>query len=180
MAALPLARHDFHGDWNYTLHPQTITADTTTATDEDAHEPAPDTLSHPTLTGMTTDELAALTTALDALRHAHQEALHTAYRRALETADHNGIRPHAPRSGRPPTFAFADRVLATVLHLRLGLPDNTLAHLFTTSRATIRRAVNETRQLLDEHGTEIAAAPTSPDALVTLIAAAATQRHTHH
>jgi transposase len=179
MAALPIARHTFHGDWNYTMHPQTIPADTTAATDENVHEPAPDTLSHPTLTGMTTDELTALTTALDALRNAHQEALHAAYRQALETADHNGIRPHAPRSGRPPTFAFPDRVLATVLHLRLGLPDNTLAHLFTTSRATIRRVVNETRQLLDEHGTDITAAPTSPDALATLIAAAVTQRNTH-
>jgi len=179
MAALPIARHTFHGDWNYTMHPQNIPADNTTATNENVHEPTPDTLSHPTLTGMTTDELTALTTTLDALRHAHQETRHAAYRQALETADHNGIRPHAPRSGRPPTLPFGDRVLATVLHLRLGLPDNTLAHLFTTSRATIRRAVHETRQLLDEHGTEITAAPTSTDALVTLIAAAATQRNTH-
>jgi len=179
MAALPIARHTFHGDWNYTMHPQNIPADNTTATNENVHEPTPDTLSHPTLTGMTTDELTALTTTLDALRHAHQETRHAAYRQALETADHNGIRPHAPRSGRPSTLPFGDRVLATVLHLRLGLPDNTLAHLFTTSRATIRRAVHETRQLLDEHGTEITAAPTSTDALVTLIAAAATQRNTH-
>ena len=178
MAALPIARHPFHGDWNYTMHPQTIPTDTSTATDDNLPAPAPGTLSHPTLTGMTTDELTTLTTALAALRNTHQEAIHAAYRQALETAGDNGTRPHAPRSGRPPTFAFADRVLATVLHLRLGLPRNTLAHLFTQSPTTIRRAVNETRQLLDEHRTRITAAPTSPDALVNLIATA-TQQNTH-
>jgi Rhodopirellula transposase DDE domain/Helix-turn-helix of DDE superfamily endonuclease len=178
MAALPIARHPLHGDWNYTMHPHTIPTHTTTATDENVHAPAPDTLSHPTLTGMTLENLTTLTTALDSLRNAHQEAIHAAYRQALETADHNGIRPHAPRSGRPPTFTFGDRVLATVLHLRLGLPDNTLAHLFTTSRATIGRVVNETRQLLDEHGTHIPAAPTPPNAQVNLLTAA-TQRNTH-
>ncbi|MDP9792480.1 DNA-binding GntR family transcriptional regulator [Catenuloplanes nepalensis] len=69
-------------------------------------------------------------------------------------------------------------VLATVLHLRLGLPDNTLAHLFTTSRATIRRAIAETQRLLDEHGTRIAAAPTPPKSLVNLLAATTAQQKT--
>jgi transposase len=182
MAALPIARHGFHGDWNYTLHPQAIPTDTTATTNDIVDAPTPDTLSHHTFTGMTTEELTTLTTALDALRNARREAIHAEYRQAVDTvdtADQNGIRPHAPRSGRPPTFAFPDRVLATVLHLRLGLPEDTLAHLFTTSRATIRRAVKETRRLLDEHGTRIAAAPTPPAALVNLLAAAVTQRNTH-
>ena len=56
---------------------------------------------------------------------------------------------HKPRSGRPPVFPFPDRVVATVLHLRLSLPDDTLAHLLGTSRTTIRRALTETRDLLD-------------------------------
>jgi Helix-turn-helix of DDE superfamily endonuclease len=41
--------------------------------------------------------------------------------------------------------------VATVLHLRLSLPDDTLAHLFGTSRSTIRRALTEIRDLLDQH-----------------------------
>ena len=41
--------------------------------------------------------------------------------------------------------------MATVLHLRLNLPDDTLAHLFGTSRSTIRRALAEIRDLLDQH-----------------------------
>jgi hypothetical protein len=179
MAALPIARHTVHGDWNHTLHPQTTEAENAAATRDDAHTPPPDTLMRPAFTGMTTEELTALTTALTTLRDTHQGAIHTAHREALETVDHNGTRPHAPRSGRPPTFPLGDRVLATVLHLRLGLPDNTLAHLLTTSRATIRRAINETRRLLDEHGTHITAAPTPPRSLVNLLAATAAQRKAH-
>jgi Helix-turn-helix of DDE superfamily endonuclease len=52
-------------------------------------------------------------------------------------------------------FPFPDRVVATVLHLRLNLPDDTLAYLFSTSRTTIRRALTETRRLLDQHGHRI-------------------------
>jgi Helix-turn-helix of DDE superfamily endonuclease len=62
---------------------------------------------------------------------------------------------HKPRSGRPPVFPFPDRVVATVLHLRLSLPDDTLAHLFGTSRSTMRRALTQTRHLLDQHGHRI-------------------------
>jgi hypothetical protein len=41
--------------------------------------------------------------------------------------------------------------VATVLHLRLSLPDDTLAHLLGTSRSTIGRALTEIRDLLDQH-----------------------------
>ena len=62
---------------------------------------------------------------------------------------------HKPRSGRPPVFPFPNRVVATVLHLRLALPDDILAHLLGTSRTTIRRALAEIRDLLDQHGHHI-------------------------
>jgi hypothetical protein len=42
-----------------------------------------------------------------------------------------------------------------MLHLRLSLPDDTLAHLFGTSRTTMRRALAEVRDLLDQHGHRI-------------------------
>ena len=70
---------------------------------------------------------------------------------------------HKPRSGRPPVFPFPDRVVATVLHLRLSLPDDTLAHLFGTSRTTIGRALTETRHLLDQRGYVIEPATAPPD-----------------
>ncbi len=191
MAALPIAHHPFHGDWNYTLHPHTVTegtedreipddtAETVAAAGGTPHKPTPDTLSHPTFTGMSTEELTALTIALETLHAAHREGTQAAYREALKATHPNGTRPHAPRSGRPPTFGFPDRVLATILHLRLSLPEGTLAHLFTTSRATIRRTVQETRRLLDEHGTHITTAPTPSHPLTDLLAVAATQRNTH-
>jgi hypothetical protein len=42
---------------------------------------------------------------------------------------------HKPRTGRPPTFLFPDRAVATLLHLRLGLSDDTLTRLLQTSPA---------------------------------------------
>ncbi|GLL08829.1 ISAzo13 family transposase [Dactylosporangium matsuzakiense] len=187
MAALPIARHTFHGDWNYTLHPQTgpdVTATTTAATLVRPPAPTPshtlETLSRNTFTGMTPQELATLTTALDDLRAAHRDNARAEHQAAVNEADRtNTTRPHAPRSGRPQIFPFPQRVLATILQLRLGLPDDTLAHLLSTNRGTIHRAVKEIQQLLNEHGTTITPAPTPPSALVNLLAAAAIDHHTH-
>ncbi|MFJ3533774.1 hypothetical protein ACIPPU_38190, partial [Streptomyces sp. NPDC090132] len=35
IAALPITRHRFHGDWNYTLHPQRPKDTTTTTSTQD-------------------------------------------------------------------------------------------------------------------------------------------------
>jgi len=171
MAALPIARHSFHGDWNYTLHPATPgdPAPNSTLTE------APQSLSHPTFTGMTTDELTVLTTALNAIIDNRREATRAAHQQAVKTAGDHGTRPHAPRSGRPPTFAFPDRVLATILHLRLSLPPDTLAHLFSRNRSTICRAIRETQQLLDQHGTTITPTPNPSNALIHQLAASTKQ-----
>jgi hypothetical protein len=53
--------------------------------------------------------------------------------------------------------------VATVLYLRLTLPDDTLAHLFGTSRTTIDRALTEIRHLLDQHGHRIEPVTAPPD-----------------
>jgi transposase len=158
MAALPITRHAFHGDWNYTLHPQPDSP----PTDSQLPPRAPTeydtaTLSHPTLTGMSQQDLQHLTTALQALRHdLIQDRQHQ--RRVAA-----GKKPHAPRPGRPAQFTFAERVLATILHLRLQLPETTLTTMFATSRSSIHRAISETRQLLDQHGTTInAITPSAP------------------
>jgi len=52
--------------------------------------------------------------------------------------------------------------VATLLHLRLALPEDTPAHLFGTSRSTIRRALAETRHLLDQHRRVIQPATAPP------------------
>jgi DDE family transposase/DDE superfamily endonuclease len=144
MAALPVSRHPFHGDWNYTLYPAPRPAATLPAAGDQPgrREPA-----LPELTGLATAEMDELIARLAALRQAQREEK----ARNHPASDAR----HKPRSGRPPVFPFPDRVVATVLHLRLSLPEDTLAHLFNTSRTTIKRALTETRHLLDQHGHRI-------------------------
>lgn len=161
MASLPVTRHSFHGDWNYTLHPLTTNPtggpEPMTLTLAD-----PDSLSHPTLTGMSAHDLQILTDALRARRSESPQA--TPRARRLDGT------PHAPRSGRPPQMQFPHRVLITVLHLRLSLPESTLAHLFTCSRSTIRRVITETRKLLADNGTVIQPDPNPVTPLAELLA----------
>jgi hypothetical protein len=94
MAALPLTRHAFHGDWNYALHPRPCPAiPAARAPQTSAPEWDQALLSDPTLTGMSPQQLADLTQTL--------------------APDGDTQR------GRPPRLAFPDQVLATVLHLRV-------------------------------------------------------------
>jgi hypothetical protein len=79
-----------------------------------------------------------------------------------------GRKPQPPRAGRPRLFGFPDRVLATILHLRLELPRRSLAVMFNSNGATIHRAITEIRQLLDQHGI-IIAPPSTPAAAAALI-----------
>ena len=156
MAALPISRHPSHGDWNYTLHPAAGHAAGPPASNDQERRPA----ELPELTGLTPGDLDQLIARLAALRQAQREQR----ARSHPASDAR----HKPRSGRPPVFPFPNRVVATVLHLRLSLPDDTLAHLFGTSRTTIRRALTEIRDLLDQHGHRIEPV-TSPPGLPTRI-----------
>jgi hypothetical protein len=150
MAALPISRHPFHGDWNYTLHPAAGHTAGPPASNE-RQRPA----ALPELTGLAPGDLDGLIARLAALRQAQRE-------QRVRSHPASDAR-HKPRSGRPPLFPFPDRVVATVLHLRLSLPDDTLAHLLGTSRTTIRRALTEIRDLLDQHGHHIEPVTAPPD-----------------
>ena len=121
MDALPLARHDWHGDWNYTLRPE--------AYDQDAgvpdrfDRPSPDLawLCHPALTGLPPAGWDALITTLMTL-HAQQREDSLDKRR--------GHRPRlkaGPGTGRRPVLTLADRLLAAILHYRLALPQVAIA-----------------------------------------------------
>ncbi|MEV0185927.1 ISAzo13 family transposase [Streptomyces sp. NPDC050625] len=143
MAALPLTRHTFHGDWNYALHPQlhpVIPAarvpQTTTADWDQAL------LSDPTLTGMSQQQLNDLTETL--------------------AADGD------IRRGRPPRLAFPEQVLAAVLHLRVSLAAEPLAVLFDSSRTAMHRTLLKIRRLLKAHDIVIPSAATPPAALAVL------------
>ncbi|MFF0141330.1 ISAzo13 family transposase [Streptomyces sp. NPDC005227] len=149
MEALPLHRHEWHGDWNYTLQPEAY-AQVSDAPDP-FDQPSPDLawLCHPALTGMPAQEWDALIATLTAL-HEDQREAHLDKRR--------GHRPrlHAPGTGRRPMLTLADRLLATVLHQRLALPQVAVATLFGVCPETINRRIRDIRQLLKtmEHTVE--------------------------
>jgi transcriptional antiterminator len=49
-------------------------------------------------------------------------------------------------------LTLADRLLATLLHHRLGLPQVAIARLFSVTPFTINRRIRDIRQLLDAAG----------------------------
>ncbi|MGW8955997.1 ISAzo13 family transposase [Streptomyces sp. NPDC055709] len=153
IAALPLTRHRFHGDWNYTLHPQTpqATMINGTADQPPANSPhplPPHSLHDLELTGMTHHQLSELIGALiPELERQREQTLRT-------------IRGHerlvAPGTGAKAKLTPADRILATVLHQRKLATVNLLGRLFNVSAVTINRANQEVRPLLKAHGHHIA------------------------
>jgi hypothetical protein len=148
MATLPITRHDFHGDWNYTLHPP---PHSTAARDKDlgAHDASADAVTgdraiayHPALTGMSHQALARLTAALaDAW---------TDQREARRHDRRGGKRRHAPGGGGVPKLDLTDRVLAALLHLRFNAPSPLIGRLLGVNRITAARAVKETLPLLEQ------------------------------
>ncbi|MER8073496.1 ISAzo13 family transposase [Streptomyces sp. NPDC094034] len=149
IAALPITRHRFHGDWNYTFHPS-------------GHQPPPDLprqrgrsasgsrsltphdLQHPELTGMSRKQLSDLTHTLIPRLEEHREQVRHAAR--------GGPRRVARGTGRKPTLTPADQILVTILYLRKHALQELLGELFNTTAMTISRAVKDVRPLLEAHG----------------------------
>jgi hypothetical protein len=153
IAALPMARHRFHGDWNYTLHPHggpMAAPPMTAALHQQPAQPIPtpipaqDLLSDPELTGMPRQQLDALTVAL-AQSQATRREQHRHARRGAP-------RRRAPGAGNKAKLSDPDRVLATVLYLRRLCTQTVLADLFGVDRSTITKAVREVVPLLHQHG----------------------------
>ncbi|MBM0228632.1 ISAzo13 family transposase [Micromonospora sicca] len=156
--ALPVTRHDWHPDWNYTLRPETYEQVNTAADPFD--QPSPDLawLRHPTLTGLPAPEWSALITTLMTLHDQQREA-------SLDKRRGHRPRLTAPGTGRRPVLTLADRLLAASLHHRLALPQVTIAALFRVRPETINRHLREIRQLLQQAGHTI---QPSPHQLATL------------
>jgi hypothetical protein len=151
LAALPLDRHAWHGDWNYTLRPEVY--DLVNDAPAPFDQPSPDVawLCHPALTGLTLEAFDALVDTLTAPYATRREAQLTARR---------GDRPRANGSpeavtGRRPKITLADRLLAAVLHDRLGLPQAVLATLFSVTPQTINTRIRDIRAVLDATGRAI-------------------------
>jgi hypothetical protein len=173
MAALPITRHDFHGDWNYALHPQPAAASPGQPSAASA-APAParparcdqDTLSRPALTGLSRPALAALITALTLPWNASQEAARYTRR--------GGPRRNSPGAGPRPRLDLTDHILATLLRQHLSLPCHVIAALLGASPAAISQATRTTRPLIARHAAITPPAPGHPRTLAGLYRYAAT------
>jgi hypothetical protein len=155
---LPLHRHDWHPDWNYTLLPQPFEQVNTIPDPFD--QPSPDLawLRHPALTGLSEPGWDILLTALLTLHDQQREAgLH----------QRRGHRPRqiAAGTGRRPVLTLADRLIAAALHYRHGLPQVAIASLFTVRPETINKQLRGIRELLQQAGHTI---PPSPDKIATV------------
>lgn len=76
----------------------------------------------------------------------------TAVRESALHERRGGARRRAAGAGRKQKLVFLDRLLATLVHLRLGLPHAALAKLFDVDRSTISTAIREVRPLLAARG----------------------------
>jgi hypothetical protein len=167
MDALPLTRHAWHGDWNYSLRPEAY--DQAGGAPDPFDQPSPDLawLCHPALTGLPACEWDTLVATLMTL-HGQQREAH------LDTRRGHRPRRTAPGTGRRPVLTLADRLLATVLHQRLALPQVTIAALLAVRPETINRRIRDIRQLLEQAGHAIQPGPhrlASLDALYSLATA---------
>jgi Rhodopirellula transposase DDE domain len=153
MAALPLTRHHWHGDWNYTLDPRP--AITPAAPPQPgATWPRPDLawLCHPAITGMPGPAFDALTAALTAPAAALREA-------RLNRRRGDRPRRHAPGTGRHPTLTLTSKILAVILHDRHHLPQPAIAALCQMRADTLSRNLSPIRRLLPQTGHTIQPAP---------------------
>jgi transposase len=145
MKALPLARHDWHGDWNYTLQAREYDQISSAPGPFDQPSPGLAWLCHPALTGLPAHDWDTLIATLMTLHDQQREtSLHK----------RRGHRPRltAPGTGRRPVLTLADRLLATILHYRLHMPRAPIAALFKVRPETISKRIRDIRQLLDQAG----------------------------
>ena len=150
-----LARHEWHGEWNYTL-----LAAPRPAPGPEPPKTAParlcstGALNHPALTGMSPAAAAALAAALEVPFAARREQrLYTLRGRP---------RVNAPGAGHAPRISLADHVLATLMRRHLSLPLHVIAAVLGVERGTAGRAIALTGSLLAEHGIPLPSAAPPP------------------
>ena len=132
LAALPLTRHDWHGDWNYTVHPTPATPTPTTDTSTPRSRPDPATpnwLTHPALTGIPATDWDALVTIMTAL---------------------DNDRPRPDRRHHPLLLPITARLTATLVNHHTRLPLPALGQLYRVHQRALH--ARETRALLQQIG----------------------------
>jgi hypothetical protein len=142
VAALPMTRHDWHGDWNYTLRPEPPAPPPARAARPGRGERPG--WEHPALTGMTAVAWDQLTAALA-----------VPYQAQLEAGRHiarGGPATRRPAGGHPAALSLAEKALVTIMRQRLEVPRTVLAELFGVSTGTIATAERQIRPLLEGAG----------------------------
>jgi len=159
-----IARHGFHGDWNYTILPAPRPAPDpgpAPAPTPAPSRPAPDlaALDQPALTGLPPGGAAALAAAL-AIPHAVRRAARLHANRRGRPRQRAGTPRNDPRH----KMTFPGYVLAAILHQRFALPARAIAALFGCDRTTIGHELPRIGQLLADTATII---PPGPVTLAT-------------
>jgi hypothetical protein len=142
MAALPIDRHDWHGDWNYTLRPEPPAPPPPPASP--AREPERPDWAHPALTGLTTQDWNQMISELAVPYQAQRDADRYIRR--------GGPPTRKPGGGHPPALTLAEQALATVLRQRFRIPQHALGQLFGVVPATIAKAERLIGPLLSQGG----------------------------
>jgi hypothetical protein len=152
MQALPLARHGWHGDWNYTLHPAGYDQAAGVPSPFDRPSPGLAWLAHPALTGLPAQQWDTLIATLMTLHDQQRET-------RLDKSRGHRPRLTAAGTGRRPVLTLADRLLATLLYHRLHLPQTAIAALLSVRPETISKHICGIRQLLHPAGYAIHPSP---------------------
>ena len=162
-ANLPIIRHDWHGDWSYTLHPATPESSASYQTDAEPQRPDSGWLHNPALTGFEDPAWGQLIEQLGVARHALKKAaLHRRRGRARPGLPAPDARRSSPWKTAPPI---------TLLYQGFAPPQRTLAQLFGVNQQTIQRVIKQTRALL----TTIGYTPESTGLRLTIAAKNATR-----
>ena len=167
-----LTRHRFHGDWNYTLLPAWRAApppppDPAPAPAAAALAPVVAALASPELTGLSRQDLAALTASLELpWAAAREQRLHL---------DRGHSRRARTGPAAPFKFTLDTLLLAALCHHRLGMPYTNIADLLGAHHTTIVAAGRAIASLLGARHPALAPGPVrlrTPDDLRRYAAAA--------
>jgi hypothetical protein len=160
MAALPLDRHDWHGEWNYTLRPEPPAP--APPPRPPARQPERPDWAHPALTGLDASDWNQMISAL-AIPYQAQRDADLYIRRG-------GPPTRKPADRHPAALTLAEQALVTVLRQRFRTPQHVLAELYGVVTGTIAKAERQIRPLLIQAGYVIEPAGTRLGTLAELTA----------
>jgi hypothetical protein len=141
-----LTRHEFHGEWNYSLLAVPRPAAPPRARPAPARPCSQDDLNRPAITGTDPAAVTALAAALADRFDARLEH-DLRVRRGRPRA-----RPH---DGQPRRLDVAGYLLAALIRRHLGVPSHVTAALLGVHDSTVRHAARLITRLLDDAGTTL-------------------------